>query len=78
MRRALALHPAVVPPSPVCLQVALGARGNSACASSLTFLWPDVRPMLERHGFEVTLHRNVCPPPFTPVLVVSAGLRGIR
>lgn len=44
----------------------------------LTFLWPDVRPMLERHGFEVTLHRNVCPPPFTPVLVVSAKLRRSR
>lgn len=38
----------------------------------LTFLWPDVRPLLERHGFEVTVARGVFPLPYERALLVTA------
>jgi ubiquinone/menaquinone biosynthesis C-methylase UbiE len=43
----------------------------------LTFLWPAVRTLLERHGFEVRAHHGVCAPPFgRVVLVVASRLQG--
>lgn len=41
----------------------------------LTFLWPEVRPLLERHGLRVVAHENVCSPPYERVVVVSAEKR---
>ncbi|MBX3223479.1 MAG: methyltransferase domain-containing protein [Labilithrix sp.] len=41
----------------------------------LTFLWPDVRALLERHGFEVEAHEGLCPPPYQRAIVVSARKR---
>jgi ubiquinone/menaquinone biosynthesis C-methylase UbiE len=38
----------------------------------LTFLWPEVRALLERHGLEVEVHERLCPPPYDRVLIVSA------
>jgi ubiquinone/menaquinone biosynthesis C-methylase UbiE len=38
----------------------------------LTFLWPEVRNLLERHGLEVELHEGLCPRPYDRVLIVSA------
>ncbi len=38
----------------------------------LTFLWPDVRPLLERHGFDVVVHRGLCARPFERALLVVA------
>lgn len=39
----------------------------------LTFLWPDVRPLLERHGFVVEAHEGLCPAPYQGVVIVSAS-----
>ncbi len=36
----------------------------------LTFLWPEVRPRLERHGFRVEVHD--CPKPWDRAVIVSA------
>lgn len=41
----------------------------------LTFLWPEVRPLLERHGLEVEAHEGLCPPPYERVVIVSARKR---
>lgn len=41
----------------------------------LTFLWPDVKPLLERHGLEVTAHRGACPAPFERAILVEAKKR---
>jgi ubiquinone/menaquinone biosynthesis C-methylase UbiE len=41
----------------------------------LTFLWPDVRPLLERHGFEVEAHEGLCPAPYARIVLVSARKR---
>jgi ubiquinone/menaquinone biosynthesis C-methylase UbiE len=41
----------------------------------LTFLWPDVEPLLERHGFEVQAQFDRCPPPFQRAIVVTATSR---
>ncbi|MBX3213363.1 MAG: methyltransferase domain-containing protein [Labilithrix sp.] len=41
----------------------------------LTFLWPDVRPLLERHGFVVEAHEGLCPAPYERGIVVSAVKR---
>jgi ubiquinone/menaquinone biosynthesis C-methylase UbiE len=41
----------------------------------LTFLWPEVRPLLERHGLRVVAHENVCPPPYEKVVIVTAERR---
>jgi ubiquinone/menaquinone biosynthesis C-methylase UbiE len=38
----------------------------------LTFLWPEVKPLLERHGFVVEAHEDLCPPPYSDVVIVSA------
>jgi len=38
----------------------------------LTFLWPDVKPLLERHGFRVEAHMGRCPPPFQRAVIVVA------
>jgi len=38
----------------------------------LTFLWPDVRALLERHGFEVEALEGLCPAPYERVIIVSA------
>lgn len=38
----------------------------------LTFLWPDVRPLLERHGFDVRAHEALCPAPYERAVIVSA------
>lgn len=38
----------------------------------LTFLWPEVRPLLERHGLHVDVHEGLCPRPYERVLIVSA------
>lgn len=41
----------------------------------LTFLWPDVLPLLERHGFEVEVQKGRCPPPYERGLIVIATKR---
>jgi len=41
----------------------------------LTFMWPEVRGLLERNGFKVTLHENVCAPPYQRISIVSASKR---
>lgn len=41
----------------------------------LTFLWPDVRILLERHGLQVEAHEGLCPAPYERVVVVSAEKR---
>lgn len=41
----------------------------------LTFLWPDVGRLLERHGFDVEAHEGLCPPPYERVVIVSARKR---
>ena len=38
----------------------------------LTFLWPHVRPLLERHGFRIELHDGLCPAPYDRAVIVSA------
>ncbi len=38
----------------------------------LTFLWPEVRGLLERHGFRVEARRSVLPEPFQRGIVVVA------
>ena len=38
----------------------------------LTFLWPDVRALLERHGLVVEAHRDVFPAPFERGVLVVA------
>jgi ubiquinone/menaquinone biosynthesis C-methylase UbiE len=38
----------------------------------LTFLWPDVRPLLERHGLVVEAEEGRCPPPYARAILVSA------
>lgn len=38
----------------------------------LTFSWPEVRPLLERHGLSVRVHEGLCPPPYERVAIVSA------
>jgi ubiquinone/menaquinone biosynthesis C-methylase UbiE len=38
----------------------------------LTFLWPNVRALLERHGLVVTAHEGMCPAPYDRVMIVSA------
>jgi ubiquinone/menaquinone biosynthesis C-methylase UbiE len=38
----------------------------------LTFLWPNVRELLERHGFRVEGHEGLCAPPYERVVIVSA------
>lgn len=40
----------------------------------LTFLWPDVRPLLERCGFTVEAREAVCASPYERVVVVRATL----
>jgi ubiquinone/menaquinone biosynthesis C-methylase UbiE len=41
----------------------------------LTFLWPDVRPLLERHGLRVVAHESSCPAPYEKVVIVTAERR---
>ena len=38
----------------------------------LTFLWPEVRTRLERHGFRVEAQRGRCPPPYERAIIVVA------
>jgi ubiquinone/menaquinone biosynthesis C-methylase UbiE len=38
----------------------------------LTFLWPEVRARLERHGFRVEARRDLSPPPYERVIIVIA------
>ena len=38
----------------------------------LTFLWPEVLPLLERHGFEVEVQKGRCPAPFDRAVIVIA------
>lgn len=38
----------------------------------LTFLWPGVRRLFERHGFRVEARRGMCPAPYERVIVVIA------
>ena len=38
----------------------------------LTFLWPDVRRRLERHGFRVEGRRGLCQAPYDRVIIVIA------
>lgn len=39
----------------------------------LTFLWPDVRSRLERHGLRVEARRGLCPAPYDRVIIVVAS-----
>jgi len=41
----------------------------------LTFLLPDVRPLLERHGFTVRAHERVCPNPYARAVIVEATIQ---
>jgi ubiquinone/menaquinone biosynthesis C-methylase UbiE len=41
----------------------------------LTFLWPEVRTLLERHGFSVEAFAGRCPPPFQGSIIVVATKR---
>jgi SAM-dependent methyltransferase len=41
----------------------------------LTFLWPEVRSLLERHGFAVEAITGRCPPPFHGSIIVVATKR---
>ena len=41
----------------------------------LTFLWPEVVPLLERHGFAVEALEGRCPPPFSRAVIVVATKR---
>jgi 2-polyprenyl-3-methyl-5-hydroxy-6-metoxy-1,4-benzoquinol methylase len=38
----------------------------------LTFLWPEVVPLLERHGLRIEAREGLCPSPFERVVIVSA------
>jgi ubiquinone/menaquinone biosynthesis C-methylase UbiE len=38
----------------------------------LTFTWPEVRPLLERHGLRVEARTNVCPHPYERAAIVIA------
>jgi ubiquinone/menaquinone biosynthesis C-methylase UbiE len=38
----------------------------------LTFLWPQVRTRLERHGLRVEALNGLCPPPYERVIIVVA------
>ena len=38
----------------------------------LTFTWPEVQPLLERHGFSVIARTNVCPAPYERAVIVVA------
>jgi SAM-dependent methyltransferase len=42
----------------------------------LTFLLPDVAPLLEAHGFDVAIHEDIYPAPFHDLRVVVATRRG--
>lgn len=39
----------------------------------LTFLWPEVRTLLERHGLRVEVVHGACPPPYARVKIVVAA-----
>jgi ubiquinone/menaquinone biosynthesis C-methylase UbiE len=41
----------------------------------LTFLWPGVRALLEKHGLDVEVHEGLCEPPYQRVMIVSAKKR---
>ncbi len=41
----------------------------------LTFLGPEVLPLLERHGFEVEVQKGRCPPPYDRAILVIAKKR---
>jgi ubiquinone/menaquinone biosynthesis C-methylase UbiE len=41
----------------------------------LTFLWPEVRPLLERHGLRVEGHEGRCPAPYDRAVIVTAEKR---
>jgi hypothetical protein len=41
----------------------------------LTFLWPEVRPLLERHGFRVEAVEGTCPHPYERAVIVVATKR---
>jgi ubiquinone/menaquinone biosynthesis C-methylase UbiE len=41
----------------------------------LTFLWPEVSPLLERHGFEVEVQKGRCPAPYERAVIVVAKKR---
>lgn len=42
----------------------------------LTFLWPEVKTLLERHGLDVEVHdEGLCEPPYQRVMIVSAKKR---
>jgi SAM-dependent methyltransferase len=41
-----------------------------------TFSWPDVRPLLERHGLRIAVHEALCPPPYHRVVIVTAQKAG--
>lgn len=43
----------------------------------LTFLWPEVEPLLVRHGFSVQALEGRCPPPFQNAIVVVATKRAV-
>ncbi len=38
----------------------------------LTFLWPAIAPVLERHGFTVEVHEGLCPAPSQRGVIVTA------
>lgn len=38
----------------------------------LTFLWPEVLPLLERHGFVVEVQKGRCPAPYDGAIIVVA------
>lgn len=42
----------------------------------LTFTWPEVKPTLERHGFDVSAHDGLLPGRLSKVVAVTATRRG--
>jgi hypothetical protein len=42
----------------------------------LTFLWPEVRTLLEGQGLVVEAYEGLCAPPFERVIIVSARRPG--
>jgi len=41
----------------------------------LTFLWPEVAPLLERHGLAAAAVEGTCPRPFQRTVIVVATKR---
>jgi ubiquinone/menaquinone biosynthesis C-methylase UbiE len=42
----------------------------------LTFTWPGVRTLLERHGFRIEAYHGACPAPFGRIILVVAAKQG--